>query len=55
MAVSVCPAPELLDQSDAVDARCGAAALEREGCLCTPVGFDPAVLQVIAGAVVGRD
>jgi len=55
MAESCCASPEPLDQSDAVDARYGAAALEREACLCTPVGFDPALLQVIPDAVVERD
>ena len=49
------PSPEQLDQSDAVDDRYGTAALEPEGCLCTPVGFDPALLQVIPDAVVERD
>ena len=55
MAESCCASPEPLDQSDAVDARYGAAAHEREACLCTPVGFDPALLQVIPDAVVERD
>ncbi len=39
MAESCCTSSEPLDQSDAVDARCGAAAHELEACLCTPVGF----------------
>lgn len=55
MAESCCSSSEPLDQSEAVDARYGAAAHEREACLCTPVGFDPALLQVIPDAVVERD
>ena len=35
--------------------RYGAAAHEEEACLCTPVGFDPALLAVIPDAVVERD
>ena len=46
---------EPLDQSEAVDARYGAAALEREACLCTPFNFDPALLQVIADTLEERD
>ena len=55
MAESCCSSSEPVDQSEAVDARYGAAAHEREACLCTPVGFDPALLQVIPDAVVERD
>ena len=44
-----------LDQRDAVQSRYGAAALEQEACLCTPVGFDPQLLKVIPQAVVERD
>ena len=40
---------------DAVEDRYGAAAHEREACLCTPVGFDPALLKVIPDEVVERD
>ena len=49
------PVPQSLDQTQAVEARYGAAALEQEACLCTPVGFDPALLKVIPDAVVERD
>ena len=44
-----------LDQRDAVQRRYGAAALEKEACLCTPVGFDPTLLKVIPSEVVERD
>ena len=57
MAESCCPSPEpqSLDQTQAVEARYGAAAQHQEACLCTPVGFDPALLHVIPDAVVERD
>ena len=57
MAESCCssPEPQSLDQTQAVEARYGAAAQEQEACLCTPVGFDPALLKVIPDAVVERD
>ena len=57
MAESCCssPVPHSLDQTQAVEARYGAAAQEQEACLCTPVGFDPALLKVIPDAVVERD
>ena len=43
------------DQTSAVDARYGAAALEQEACLCTPVAFNPKWLEVIPADVVERD
>ena len=49
------PASQSLDQTQAVEDRYGAAAQEQEACLCTPVGFDPALLSVIPEAVVDRD
>ena len=49
------PASQSLDQTQAVEDRYGAAAQEQEACLCTPVGFDPALLRVIPEAVVERD
>lgn len=57
MAESCCssPVPQSLDQTQAMEARYGAAAQEQEACLCTPVGFDPALLKVIPDAVVERD
>ena len=57
MAESCCssPVPQSLDQTQAVEARYGAAAQEQEACLCTPVGFDPALLKVIPDAAVERD
>ncbi|MGC6483999.1 MAG: methyltransferase domain-containing protein [Synechococcus sp.] len=50
-----CSSPAPLDQTEAVDARYGAAALEQEACLCTPVAFDPQWLEVIPDDVVERD
>ena len=44
-----------IDQTEAVEQRYGAAAQEREPCLCTPVGFDPRWLEAIPSAVVERD
>ena len=53
--MSSCCSSESLDQTRAVDDRYGAAALEREACLCTPVGFDPELLKVLPDEVVERD
>ena len=50
-----CSTSSSLDQTQAVEDRYGAAAHEQEACLCTPVGFDPALLAVIPDAVVERD
>ena len=50
-----CTSSTSLDQTQAVEDRYGAAAQEQEACLCTPVGFDPALLAVIPEAVVERD
>ena len=55
MSKDCCSSSSLLDQTQAVDERYGAAALEQEACLCTPVGFDPALLEVIPSAIVERD
>ena len=55
MVESCCSTPSSLDQTQAVEDRYGAAAHEQEACLCTPVGFDPALLAVIPDAVVERD
>ena len=55
MVESCCSTPSSLDQTQAVADRYGAAAHEQEACLCTPVGFDPALLAVIPDAVVERD
>ena len=54
MAESCCASLVPLDQSDAVDARYGVAALEQESCLCTPVGFAPDLFQIIPDAVVAE-
>jgi len=50
-----CCGPAGLDQTDAVQQRYGAAAAEREACLCTPVAFDATLLEVIPAEVVERD
>ena len=52
---SCCGPSAPLDQTSAVDARYGAAALEQEACLCTPVAFNPQWLEVIPSEVVERD
>ena len=52
---SCCGPSAPLDQTSAVDARYGAAALEQEACLCTPVAFNPQWLEVIPAEVVERD
>lgn len=44
-----------LDQTHAVENRYGAAAKEQEACLCTPVAFNPAYLEVIPEEVVEKD
>ena len=50
-----CCSSSSLDQTEAVEARYGAAAHVQEACLCTPVGFDPELLRAIPKAVVERD
>ena len=40
-----------LDHKDAIQERYGSAALEKESCLCTPVGFNPLLLKAIPEAV----
>ena len=52
---SCCGPSAPLDQTQAVDDRYGAAALEQEACLCTPVAFNPKWLDVIPSEVVERD
>ena len=37
-------APNQFDHKDAIQERYGSAALEKESCLCTPVGFNPVLL-----------
>ena len=44
-----------LDHKDAIQERYGSAALEKENCLCTPVGFNPALLEAIPKEVIERD
>ncbi len=49
------PTPSSLDQTKAVQDRYGAAAIEQEACLCTPVAFEPSLLKPIPNEVVERD
>ena len=44
-----------LNHKDAVQERYGSAALEKESCLCTPVGFNPVLLEAIPEEVIERD
>ena len=44
-----------LDHKDAIQERYGSAALEKESCLCTPVGFNPVLLEAIPQEVIERD
>jgi SAM-dependent methyltransferase len=44
-----------LDHKDAIQDRYGSAALEKESCLCTPVGFNPVLLEAIPEEVIERD
>ena len=48
-------APNQLDHKDAIQERYGSAALEKESCLCTPVGFNPVLLEAIPQEVIERD
>ena len=43
------------DHKDAIQERYGSAALEKESCLCTPVGFNPVLLEAIPQEVIERD
>ena len=47
--------PNELDHKEAIQERYGSAALEKESCLCTPVGFDPVLLKAIPKEVIERD
>ena len=44
-----------LDHKYAIQERYGSAALEKESCLCTPVGFNPVLLEAIPVEVIERD
>ncbi len=46
---------EALDQTKGVDARYKAAAKVKEACLCSPVAFDPKLLEAIPLEVIDRD
>ena len=39
----------------AIQERYGAAAIEKESCLCTPVSFNPKYLEAIPEEVIERD
>ena len=47
--------PNEFDHKDAIQERYGSAALEKESCLCTPVGFNPVLLEAIPQEVIERD
>ena len=44
-----------LNHKEAIQKRYGAAAIEKENCLCTPVSFDPIYLEAIPKEVIERD
>ena len=44
-----------VNHKDAIQERYGSAALEKESCLCTPVGFNPVLLEAIPEEVIERD
>lgn len=44
-----------IDHTKAIQERYGSAARAQEACLCTPVGFNPALLEAIPAEVVERD
>ncbi len=44
-----------LDHTKAVNDRYGAAAIEKEACLCSPVDFDTKLLEIIPREVIERD
>ena len=48
-------APNQFDHKDAIQERYGSAAQEKESCLCTPVGFNPVLLEAIPQEVIERD
>ena len=47
--------PNNFDHKDAIQERYGSAALEKKSCLCTPVGFNPVLLEAIPQEVIERD
>ena len=44
-----------LNHKEAIQDRYGSAALEKETCLCTPVGFNPVLLEAIPDEIIDRD
>ena len=44
-----------LNHKEAIQKRYGAAAIEKESCLCTPVSFNPKYLEAIPKAVIEKD
>jgi len=43
------------NHKEAIQQRYGAAAVEQEKCLCTPVSFDPKYLEIIPKEVIEKD
>ncbi len=43
------------NHKEAIQQRYGAAAIEKESCLCTPVSFNPSYLEVIPKEVIEKD
>ena len=48
-------APNQFDHKNAIQERYGSAAQAKESCLCTPVGFNPVLLEAIPQEVIERD
>jgi len=44
-----------LNHKNAIQNRYGSAALEKEACLCTPVGFNPVLLEAIPDQIIEKD
>ena len=44
-----------LNHKEAIQKRYGAAAIEKESCLCTPVSFNPIYLEAIPKPVIEKD
>ncbi|MBK16825.1 MAG: SAM-dependent methyltransferase [Prochlorococcus sp. SP3034] len=44
-----------INHKEAIQKRYGAAAIEQEECLCTPVSFNPEYLKIIPKEVIERD
>ena len=44
-----------LNHKEAIQQRYGAAAIEKESCLCTPVSFNPSYLEAVPQEVIEKD